>query len=1227
MDWKALAYAAARDGEVDKLKDYVGSKPVEELKPLINYRTENGDGQGATPLVMAAKNGHYEVVQYLIENCGADVEFVGSVTFDGETIDGAPPLWCAAAAGHLNIVKYLIDQCANVNNTTLTNSTPLRAACFDGHFEIVKYLVEHQADIEIANRHGHTCLMISCYKGHLEIVSFLLDTNADVNRKSVKGNTALHDCAESGSLEIMELLLLHNAKMDKDAYGMTPLFAAAVTGHMKIVEFLIRRDEVLLIERIEALELLGATFVDKKRDMAGAMRYWKRALELRNCDSLNPITKPVAPVKVSAYEGATEIETVNQLEDLMADHDGMRMQALLVRERILGPAHPDTSYYIRYRGAVYADMGDFDRCIALWMYALDMQMSKLDALSPMTQSSLLSFAELFSFMMGTDRRRTTCIVKVFDICSIFSKAIIELERGQKVLMGTTALPTERDTQNYSRIVIIILHIMSLICRLTEKMTENEKFNFKQRVYKLIKMEPRSSKGQTLLHLAVSSETTNVGKYPVCTFPCLDCIELLLELDASVEVLDLQSNSALHVACMQKKPDSKVVLALLRTGAHIDWVNVEGKRPLDHLDASSPDYKSLVHTIMPQSYTSLQCLAAKVIKRHYIRYRGRVPRQVQAFIDKLAVAHPGCSTADPAVKHGSIGTVQLKGISIDGTGRAHIKNRAGTSVLNGTLRDIKDAKDQKLSSCSNSDSEICLTKENGYKLRITPYSLSEAPAVQCYNITQSYPPSAIKSNISTCFAYGVHHWYGAAEDSVYQGINNEDLRLSLDICNEPNLTALHVAMADHFWKKPEARPALETMVKPIWSTWAEYKKDINESLVMEYADKYVGSSGEVLTHSLYYYRILEFNMSISQLEIDDDWTSHYGDWQFSPTKFPNAASTMALLKTKVPAVSVWIHPFINTDADAFSYTSENNMLMKINKVPGLTTWWNSGFAGLLDFSYNETQFWFLNKMKDLQRLFHIDSFKFDAGETVWIPHFSQSFQRYFDPSEYVQHYVTVAVEADKTSRRQEVRVGWRTQSAPILVRMLDRRSRWGTDNGLKTLIPTALTFGILGYPFVLPDMIGGNAYEGVEVESELYIRWLQINVFLPAIQFSIPPWHFNDSEIVKHAQDMLKLRESHLALFDRLSEEAVTYGWPMVRPLWWIDPSDTVCHNIADEFLLGNDLLVAPIVEKGWRSRDVYLPAGKWLDQQNNKELEGSTWYKNYTASLWQLPYFTRIFFK
>lgn len=240
----------------------------------------------------------------------------------------------------------------------------------------------------------------------------------------------------------------------------------------------------------------------------------------------------------------------------------------------------------------------------------------------------------------------------------------------------------------------------------------------------------------------------------------------------------------------------------------------------------------------------------------------------------------------------------------------------------------------------------------------------------------------------------------------------------------------------------------------------------------------------------------------------------------------------------------------------------------------------------------------------------------------MPKYSATFQPYFHPSEYIQHYVEMAMQADTHTRRQEVRVGCLTQHAPLLVRMLDRRSRWGIDNGLRTLIPTALTFGLLGYPFVLPDMIGGNAYDGAQVEPELYVRWLQVNVFLPAIQFSIPPWVFNDT-IIEHTREMLQLRESYSPLFDRLSDEALAHGWPLVRPLWWVAPSDSACYAVEDEFMLGNDLLVAPIVYDNSMRRDIYVPSGIWIDKLRNVEIQGGKWYNNYTASLWQLPYFTR----
>nr|XP_039272544.1 protein fem-1 homolog CG6966-like [Styela clava] len=433
MDLKLLVYNAAKDGKLKKLKGYLSGKGTTEVEEIVSTKTN-----GSTPLIAAARHGRTEIVQYLITKCKADMEQCGSVTFDGETIEGAPPLWCASAAGHLPVVKCLVQNKANSNSTTMTNSTPLRAACFDGHLGIVKYLLDHKADVEIANRHGHTCLMIACYKGHKEIVKTLLEIGSDVNRRSAKGNTALHDCAESGSLDIIKLLLKHGARMQMDGYGMTPLLAAAITGHRQVVEYLVLRPETSLEEHIHALELLGATFIDKRQDRPAAYNLWTRAIDLRSTSN-PPKLKAVRP-PVEAYCSAVEAQTVEALDELRSDPDSMRMQALLVRERILGPRHPDTSYYIRYRGAVFADAGDFDRCIALWMYALDMQQSNLEPLSPMTLSSLLSFAELFSFMQKDQVNMRIQVPKAThtQILAVLRRAIHEIKRGSSTTVKNIA---------------------------------------------------------------------------------------------------------------------------------------------------------------------------------------------------------------------------------------------------------------------------------------------------------------------------------------------------------------------------------------------------------------------------------------------------------------------------------------------------------------------------------------------------------------------------------------------------------------------------------------------------------------------------------------------------------------------------------------------------------------------------------------------------------------------
>ena len=197
-----------------------------------------------------------------------------------------------------------------------------------------------------------------------------------------------------------------------------------------------------------------------------------------------------------------------------------------------------------------------------------------------------------------------------------------------------------------------------------------------------------------------------------------------------------------------------------------------------------------------------------------------------------------------------------------------------------------------------------------------------------------------------------------------------------------------------------------------------------------------------------------------------------------------------------------------------------------------------------------------------------------------------------------------------------------------MRLFDRWSAWEAEaGGLETLIPSTLTFGLLGYPFVLPDMIGGNAYGedfsgGVYPDRELFIRWLEASALLPSMQFSIPPWLY-DKEVISITQRYVQLHEKYAPTIIALAKDAVATGNPIIRPLWWISPQDEVALTIGSQFLLGDDLIVAPVLVHGARRRDVYIPAGEWRDLLRDQPVTGPAWLREYEVALDELPLFER----
>ena len=129
-----------------------------------------------------------------------------------------------------------------------------------------------------------------------------------------------------------------------------------------------------------------------------------------------------------------------------------------------------------------------------------------------------------------------------------------------------------------------------------------------------------------------------------------------------------------------------------------------------------------------------------------------------------------------------------------------------------------------------------------------------------------------------------------------------------------------------------------------------------------------------------------------------------------------------------------------------------------------------------------------------------------------------------------------------------------------------------------------------------------------------------------IQFSILPWRTEDPFTPETLEITREFVWIHQDLVDEIWDlvlEAQQTGMPIVRPLFFEYPEDLKTYPINDQFFLGPNILVAPVVYDGMRSRDVYLPAGTWLDFWTNEELSGPALIEEDPAPIERIPVFRR----
>uniref|UniRef100_A0A3Q2XS10 Protein fem-1 homolog B n=1 Tax=Hippocampus comes TaxID=109280 RepID=A0A3Q2XS10_HIPCM len=518
-------------------------------------------------------------------------------------IDGATALWCAAGAGHFEVVRLLVAHGANVNHTTVTNSTPLRAACFDGRLDIVRFLVEHAADMAITNKYNNTCLMIAAYKGHGEVVRFLLERGADPDARAHCGATALHFAADAGHLAVVAELVRRHAVMAANGHGMTPLKVAAESCKEDVVELLLEHGTCEPARRVEALELLGASFANDREnyDIGKTYHYLRAAMDERR-----------------RHAGVVPLEAIR------ADRDALHMEGLMIRERILGPDSADVSHPIIYRGAVYADNMEFERCIQLWLHALRLRQRG----QRNTHKDLLRFAQVFSQMLHLKERLSA------DVEQVLGCSALEISRSMARAQSAPEGELAQAADNYESNVFTFLYLACIATK-TPCGDDRERARINKHVYDVVRLDPRARDGATLLHLAISSSTPvdDFHTNDVCGFPNAQVTKLLLDCGARVDAVDHEGNTPLHVIVQYNRPISDfltlhaIIISLVEAGAHTDRTNKQKKTPLDK---STTGVSEIL--LKTQMKMSLKCLAARAVRRHRITYRNQIPASLEEFVE-------------------------------------------------------------------------------------------------------------------------------------------------------------------------------------------------------------------------------------------------------------------------------------------------------------------------------------------------------------------------------------------------------------------------------------------------------------------------------------------------------------------------------------------------------------------------------------------------------------------
>lgn len=442
-----------------------------------------------------------------------------------------------------------------------------------------------------------------------------------------------------------------------------------------------------------------------------------------------------------------------------------------------------------------------------------------------------------------------------------------------------------------------------------------------------------------------------------------------------------------------------------------------------------------------------------------------------------------------------------------------------------------------------------------------------------------------------------------QGDFYGGHTEDFAKLNYTVCSGIDTVTTFKYTRSLMEKFPKSLPTRAVIEKPVWSFRADGNSDNG---MIKMAEQMKNESVEC-----------------SIFEVAGKWQSKLGDLEVG-NHMDNISTTVDMMESQGCGIIAEINPYFDVESKNFKEGFKNGYFIKdsSNYAPGIVKFEHE-INAMLDVTNKNAAEWMKQKIRLTKETYKIKGFSVIYGKPYWVPYNPAFKASELNPSTLREMYTEMFFSVVRDSRSDIIEGTSHTQDIPLFIPVKSKIKEVDGRSCITGVIERALALGIKGYPFIISDLMPSETETGLQnPQKELYLRWMQLSTFFPAIRYTVMPWVYGPT-VTEISKNLTKLHKTHVSpvIFSLKSE--IKAGLPILRPIWWVYQNDPIAYTISDEFLVGDNILVAPVLCSHTEERKIYFPEGMWSDKSNGNLIQGKSWIK-YKVDRYTIPHFFRV---